>query len=77
MMRPADPQTFWKNIRGAIQAYGDKWSPVRWRPWRALFRDREGFYVLIRGTALAATLAIVNGSVSSTCGWLVRKDPLV
>lgn len=72
MMRPADPQAFWKKISGAIHAYGDTWSPVRWRPWRALFWNREGFYVLARGTVLAAALAIVAGSVSGTCGWLVR-----
>lgn len=55
----ADPAKLWNRVEKAFLAWEKRWSPARWSPWRDVFWDREGFYVLLRcGLLLGALIAV-------------------
>jgi hypothetical protein len=61
------------SVERAFLSWEMKWSPARWLPWRHVFWGREGFYVIVRGALLAATLGLVAATTWTTTGGVILR----
>lgn len=68
MVAHGDPGKFWNKVESFFIQCETTFSPVRWKPWRDLFWDREGVYVTIRCVIFLLALA----GVSLCSHWVVR-----
>lgn len=72
MITTGNPYKAWQRIEECLTFWKDTLSPMRWKPWRALFDGRAGIYVSIRFFILLALAC-----VSPISQWHMRAIALL